>query len=36
MFKNSLCIFVEKIYKIGRLEESGVPVLCIGRTIPKG
>jgi hypothetical protein len=35
-FKNSLSIFVEKIYKMGCLEGSGVPVLYIGRTVPKG
>jgi hypothetical protein len=34
--KNSVCIFVEKIYKIGCLEGSGVPVLYIGCTVPKG
>jgi hypothetical protein len=34
--KNSVRIFVEKIYKMGCLEGSGVPVLCIGRTVPKG
>jgi hypothetical protein len=28
--------FVEKIYKIGFLEGSGVPVLYIGLTVPKG
>jgi hypothetical protein len=27
---------VEKIYKMGFLEGSGVPVLYIGRTVPKG
>jgi hypothetical protein len=38
MFKNSVRIFVEKIYKMGCLEGSGVPVLLvyIGRTFPKG
>jgi hypothetical protein len=36
MFKNSVRIFVEKIYKTGCLEGSGVPVLYIGRTVPKG
>jgi hypothetical protein len=39
-FKNSVRIFVEKIYKMGCLEGSGVPVLYIyiyiGRTVPKG
>jgi hypothetical protein len=34
--KNLVLIFVEKIYKIGCLEGSGVPVLYIGRTVPKG
>jgi hypothetical protein len=34
--KNSVQIFVEKIYKMGCLEGSGVPVLYIGRTVPKG
>jgi hypothetical protein len=34
--KNSVHIFVEKIYKMGCLEGSGVPVLYIGRTVPKG
>jgi hypothetical protein len=29
MFKNSLHIFVEKIYKMGFLEGSGVPVLFV-------
>jgi hypothetical protein len=29
-------IFVEKIYKMGWLEGSGVPVLYIVRTVPKG
>jgi len=28
-------IFVEKIYKMGYLEGSGVPVLYIGRRVPK-
>jgi hypothetical protein len=32
----SMHIFVEKIYKIGCLEGSGVPVLYIGRMVPKG
>ena len=36
MFKNSVRTFVEKIYKIECLEGSGVPVLYIGRTVPKG
>jgi hypothetical protein len=34
--KNSVRTFVEKIYKMGFLEGSGVPVLYIGRTVPKG
>ena len=34
--KNSVRIFVEKIYKMGCLKGSGVPVLYIGRTVPKG
>jgi hypothetical protein len=34
--KNSVCIFVEIIYKMGCLEGIGVPVLYIGRTVPKG
>jgi hypothetical protein len=29
-------IFVENMYKMGCLEGSGVPVLYIGRTVPKG
>jgi hypothetical protein len=28
--------FVEKIYKMGVLEGNGVPVLYIGRKVPKG
>jgi hypothetical protein len=36
MFKNSVNIFVEKIYKMGFVEGSGVPVLYIGRMLPKG
>jgi hypothetical protein len=35
VFKNSVCIFVKNIYKMGCLEGSGVPVLYIGRTVPK-
>jgi hypothetical protein len=27
---------VEKIYKMGCVQGSGVPVLYIGRTVPKG
>jgi hypothetical protein len=34
--KNSVWIFVENIHKMGCLEGSGVPVLYIGRTVPKG
>jgi hypothetical protein len=34
--KYSVRIFVEKICKMGILEGSGVPVLYIGRTVPKG
>jgi hypothetical protein len=37
--KYSVRIFVEeekKKYKMGCLEGSGVPVLYIGRTVPKG
>jgi hypothetical protein len=34
--KNSVCVFVEEIYKMGCLEDSGVRVLYIGRTVPKG
>jgi hypothetical protein len=34
--KNSVRIFVKKIYKMGCLEGSGVPVLYIGRTVSKG
>jgi hypothetical protein len=34
--QNSVRIFVEKIYKMGFLEGRGVPVLYIGRTVPKG
>jgi hypothetical protein len=33
--KNSVCIFVEKIYKMGCLVGSGVPVLYTGSTVPK-
>jgi hypothetical protein len=37
MFKKfSIYIFVEKMYKMGCMEGSGVPVLYIGRTVPKG
>jgi hypothetical protein len=34
--KNSVRIFVEKIYNMGCFEGSGVPVLYIGRTVPQG
>jgi hypothetical protein len=35
--KNSVLVFVEKIFKkMGCVEGSGVPVLYIGRTVPKG
>jgi hypothetical protein len=34
--KNSVRTFVEKIYKMGFLEGSGVPVLYVARTVPKG
>jgi hypothetical protein len=34
--KNSVRKFVEKIYKMGCFEGSGVPVLYIGLTVPKG
>jgi hypothetical protein len=34
--KNSVRIFVEKIYKMVCLEGSGVPVLYIGHMVPKG
>jgi hypothetical protein len=34
--KNSVHIFVEKIYKMGCLEGNSVPVLYTGRTVPKG
>jgi hypothetical protein len=33
MFKNSVRIFVDKM---GCVEGSGVPILYIGRTVPKG
>jgi hypothetical protein len=36
MFKSFGRKFVEKIYKMRCLEGSGVPVLYIGRTVPKG
>jgi hypothetical protein len=36
MFENSVRIFVDKMYEMGFLEGSGVPVLYIGRMVPKG
>jgi hypothetical protein len=36
LFKKFVCKFIEKVYKTGCLEGSGVPVLYIGRTVPKG
>ena len=37
MFKKIQYVYLlEKIYKMGCLEGSGVPVLYIGRTVPKG
>ena len=36
MFKKFSMYIVEKIYKMGYLEGSGVPVLYIGRTVPIG
>jgi hypothetical protein len=33
--KNPVRIFVEKIHKMGCFEGSGVPVLYIGRMVPK-
>jgi hypothetical protein len=34
--KYSVRTFVEIIHKMGCFEGSGVPVLYIGRTVPKG
>jgi hypothetical protein len=34
--KKSVRTFVEKIYKMGFLEDSGVPVLDVGLTVSKG
>jgi hypothetical protein len=34
--KISVRMFVKKIHKMGVLEGSGVPVLYVGRTVPKG
>jgi hypothetical protein len=36
MFKKSVRVLVEKILKMGSVEGSGVPVLYIGRRVPKG
>jgi hypothetical protein len=36
MFKKFSTDIFFKIYKTGFLEGSGVPVLYIGRTVPKG
>ena len=36
MFKILVLIFVEKIYKMQHLDESGTPVLYIGLTVLKG
>jgi hypothetical protein len=37
MFKKNLYVnLLKNIYKMGFLEASGVPVLHIGRTVPKG
>jgi hypothetical protein len=36
MFKKLYVNLLKKIYKMEFLEGSGVPVLYIGRTIPKG
>jgi hypothetical protein len=35
VLKKSVLVFVEKIYKMGCVESSGVPVLYIGRRVPK-
>ena len=34
--KNQYVYLLKKIYKMGCLEGSGMPVLYIGRTVPKG
>jgi hypothetical protein len=34
--KNSVRVFIEKNIKMGCVEGSGVPVLHIGRRVPKG
>ena len=37
MFKKIQYVYLlKKIYNMGCLEGSGVPVLYIGRTVPKG
>jgi hypothetical protein len=36
MFKKFSSVLVEKIHKMGCLEGSGIPVIYIGRTVPKG
>jgi hypothetical protein len=36
MFKYFVCKLVEKIYEMVFMEGSGVPVLYIGHTVPKG
>jgi hypothetical protein len=36
MFKKFSTYFLKYIYKMGFLEGSGVPVIYIGRTVPKG
>jgi hypothetical protein len=36
MFKKFVRKFAEKIHKMGVLEGGVVPVLYIGRTVPKG
>jgi hypothetical protein len=36
MLKKFSSIFIEKIYKMRCLDGSGVSVLDIGRTVPKG
>jgi hypothetical protein len=36
MFKKFSTYIVENIYKMGCLEGSDVPVLYIGRIVPKG
>jgi len=36
MFKYSVLIAVEKIYKMQHLEGTVTPVLYVGRTVPNG